>query len=62
MSDKVVYLTYKNRETTEEGIDFAACKHCRNKTFTITHDTLEFPLIKCAACGNHIGRMGWAEE
>jgi predicted nucleic acid-binding Zn ribbon protein len=62
VTDKVVYLAFSNRETVAEGIDFTACKHCRNKTFTITHDTTEFPMVKCAACGAHIGRIGWAGE
>jgi ribosomal protein S27E len=63
VTDKVVYLAFSNRETVAEGIDFVACKHCRNKTFTLTHDSAEgFPMAKCAACGAHIGRVGWADS
>lgn len=62
-SDKVVFLAFKNPAMTrEEGIDFVACAHCRNKTYTLTHDSSDqFPLMKCAACGSHLGRIGWAE-
>jgi hypothetical protein len=63
MTEKVVYLAYTNRETVAEGIDFISCGHCRNKTYTMTHDSKDgFPLVKCAACGCHIGRIGWANE
>jgi ribosomal protein S27E len=62
VSERVVYLAFRNENTTVgESLDFVACKHCRNKTYTLTHDSNEFPLMKCAACGAHIGRIGWAD-
>ena len=62
--NKVVFLAFKNPvETTDEGINFVACKHCRNKTYTLIDDAVEqFPMLKCAACGSHIGRIGWADN
>lgn len=60
--DKVVYLKYTRPEaTSDEHLTFIACKHCRNKTYTLTNDADAFPLLKCAACGAHIGRIGWTE-
>lgn len=62
--DKVVFLAFKNPAMTrDEGIDFSSCKHCLNKTFTLTHDGgSNFPMLKCAACGAHIGRVGWTDS
>lgn len=59
----VIELAFKNTaSSTEEWIAFIACKHCKNKTYTLTEDNPEsFPLLKCAACGMHIGRIGWAK-
>ena len=64
MDENVIHLAFKNpNATTDEGINFIACKHCRNKTYTLTEDKVDsFPLLKCAACGAHIGRMGWADD
>lgn len=62
MSD-VVYLAFKNEKLELDGRDFLACKPCRNKTFTVIYEGAEsFPLMQCAACGCHIGRLGWANE
>lgn len=42
---------------------FLSCKYCKNKTYTMTYDkTDSFPLMRCAACGQHMGRMGWAYD
>jgi hypothetical protein len=42
---------------------FVSCRVCRNKTFTIVDDRPgDFSLMRCAACGHHIGRMGWVNE
>ena len=64
MTDKVVFLEFKKPETTQhDTMAFIACASCRNKTYTITEDKPDyFPLIRCAACGCHIGRMGWAPD
>lgn len=44
-------------------MSFIACRICRNKTYTLIEDRPnDFPRIKCAACGQHMGRMGWAED
>jgi hypothetical protein len=66
MTDKesVVWLAYRNPDKTDEDvITFVVCKHCRNKTYTMTFDGGgEYPMVKCAGCGMHIGRVGWADE
>lgn len=64
MTEKVVFLNFQKPETTDpDTMAFIACKSCRNKTYTITEDKPDyFPLIRCAACGCHIGRMGWAPD
>lgn len=62
--DKVVFLAFANPKTTiSDSRDFIACLHCRNKTYTLIEDRAgTFPLLTCAACGAHIGRMGWAPD
>lgn len=62
MSDdgKVVFLKFSRPEaTSDEYVTFISCKHCKNKTFSLTNEANEYPLLKCAACGAHIGRIGW---
>lgn len=60
MTGEVVYLEFHSHRQKPEGMDFLACSHCRTKTFTHTYlGGNEFPLVKCAACGQHIGRVGW---
>jgi hypothetical protein len=60
---EVVELKFKSPHVVEDSMAFIACAECRNKTFTLVEDRLgEFPLMRCAACGNHIGRMGWAHD
>ena len=64
MSDdgKVVFLKFSKPEATaDEYLTFIGCKHCKNKTYTLTNEADSYPLLKCAACGSHIGRIGWAE-
>ena len=61
--DNVVFLKFSSPEQVEDGLDFMACRHCRNKTFTHIYDRNGgFPLVTCAACGQHIGRVGWAPD
>jgi len=59
----VIFLAHKTEEAVPDTMAFFACKHCRNKTYTLTEDRVgDFPLVRCAACGNHMGRIGWAPE
>lgn len=62
MSDKVIFLAFRN-EKIEPGVrEFLSCKHCSNKTFTMVWQGDDaFPLCQCAACGNHIGYVGWTD-
>lgn len=63
MSDNVVHLSFRNPHTDDDMLAFMACKHCRNKTFTFQEDRPgDFPLMKCACCGQHMGRMGWVHD
>ena len=63
MNDNVVFMQFKSPHVSEDAITMSACTNCRNKTFTLTHDkTDDFPMMKCAACGSHLGRMGWAHD
>jgi len=61
MSDNVIELKFRSPHMAEEGfLSFIACKSCRNKTYTLIQDqNSSFPLMKCAACGQAMGRMGW---
>lgn len=65
MSDdnKVIFLAFKSPHVESDTMAFIACKCCRNKTFVLMEDRVgDFPLMKCAACGSHIGRMGWNKD
>lgn len=64
MNDNVVFLKYSNpQDTDSEWLSFIVCKHCRNKTFTLMQDDEKgYPLLKCAACGSHLGKVGWADR
>lgn len=60
---EIIELKCRSPHTEQDAMAFIACKACRNKTFTLTEDCVGyFPLMRCAACGQHIGRMGWAHD
>lgn len=59
----VIHLAFKSPHVDDDVMAFHSCSVCRNKTFTLTSDRMDgFPLLRCAACGQHIGRMGWAHD
>lgn len=61
--DNIIHLAFKSPHAVHDGMAFIACSVCRNKTYTLTEDRPgEFPLMRCAACGQHMGRMGWAHD
>jgi hypothetical protein len=63
MSDNIIHLAFKSPHVVDDTMAFFACVVCRNKTYTLTEDRPgDFPLMKCAACGQHMGRMGWAYD
>ena len=63
MTSNVTFLSFKSPHVEEDMIAFLACAHCKNKTYTLTEDKLDtYPLMRCAACGSHIGRMGWHHD
>lgn len=62
-NDNVVHLKFKSPHVSEACMAMLACNVCHNKTYTLTLDRVQgFPLLRCAACGQHIGRMGWAHD
>jgi hypothetical protein len=64
MNEKVVFLAFANPRKLElDARDFLACKACRNKTYLmIFQGEQSFPLLQCAACGNHAGYWGFAGD
>lgn len=63
MSDNVVHLAFRSPHVERDTMAFHSCKVCRNKTFTLVEDRVPgFPLMRCACCGQHVGRMGWAND
>jgi hypothetical protein len=59
----VIHLKFRSPHVDQDMIGYLACSHCKNKTYTLVEDEVDnFPLMRCAACGNHIGRMGWAHD
>lgn len=61
-SDNVVYLRFENPEVQEDAIAFLSCNTCRNKTYTLIMGNDKFPRVACAACGQHIGKIGWYND
>lgn len=59
--DKVIHLKFKSPHVEDDMMAFLSCVACKNKTFTLTMDQPpgSFPLLRCAACGSHLGRLGW---
>lgn len=64
MSDNVVHLKFSTDKAEPDTLGMLSCSHCRNKTFRMLYDLVPegFPMLQCAACGAHIGRIGWACE
>lgn len=59
----VIELKFKSPHVEEDAFAMLACGVCRNKTYTLSFDRPgDFPLMRCCACGCHIGRMGWAHD
>lgn len=59
----VIELKFRSPHQVDDAMAFIACRVCRNKTYTLTDDRPgDFPLMRCAACGQHMGRMGWAHD
>ncbi len=59
----LIYLEFRSPHVEDDMMSFLCCSHCRNKTYLLIVDQLDtFPLIKCSACGKHMGRMGWAHD
>lgn len=63
MSENVIHLSFKSPHTIDDARAFVACRNCHNKTYTLVEDRVgDFPMMQCAACGQHMGRMGWAYD
>lgn len=59
----VVELKFRSPHMQDDMMAFISCKHCKNKTYVLRADNgSDFPLMQCAACGQHMGRMGWAHD
>jgi hypothetical protein len=62
MTDRVVYLAFKNDKVQSDGITVQSCTWCGNKTFIVVCQGEGFPMLKCSVCGNNIGKFGWAHD
>ena len=63
MTGEVIHLAFKSPHVADDTMAFLACRSCSNKTYTLTEDRPgDFPLMRCAACQQHMGRMGWAYD
>jgi hypothetical protein len=59
----VVFLKFSSPHMEDDTLAFVACKVCRNKAFSFKRDRVnDYPLVCCTACGQHMGRMGWAND
>jgi len=63
-TDNVVFLKFKSPHVEDDDtLALMSCVFCHNKTFNFIHDkTDDFPMMRRAACGAHMGRMGWAHD
>lgn len=63
MADNVIHLKFRSPHVEDDTMSFLACRNCKNKTFTFVVDRPDdFPLMRCADCMNHMGRMGWVHD
>lgn len=63
MSDNVIHLKFVSPHMEPDTMAYLACRVCRNKTYTLVEDRpMDFPLLRCACCGQHMGRMGWYHD
>lgn len=60
--DNVVFLNFKSPNLQDDTLAFLSCVACKNKSFVFMSDEQEAALVKCCACGAHIGRMGWYHD
>lgn len=59
----VIQLAFSSGESVVERHALIACRECRNKTFKLRYEgDAQFPLLQCAACEAHIGKIGWVHE
>lgn len=57
---ELIELKFISPHLQEDQRALLSCKNCMNKTFRLVMDKpVCFPLMECAGCGEHIGRMGW---
>jgi hypothetical protein len=61
MSGDVVYLAFSNPSAPVEN-RVLACGAYRNKAFTVVYGAANFPSLRCTACGEHMGWVGWAPK
>ena len=60
--DNIIYLKFRNENQTSDTIEILSCVVCKNKTFTNTYINSDYPTVKCAACGNVCGNVGWVDN
>lgn len=59
----VVRLAFSNADSVVERHALIACRECHNKTFKLRYEgDARFPLLQCAACEAHIGKIGWVHD
>jgi NMD protein affecting ribosome stability and mRNA decay len=59
---EIIELKFRSPHVVDDAMALLACSACRNKTYTLTDIPNDFPLMRCAACGQHMGRMGWYRD
>ena len=63
MSEKVVFLSDRNKELGVSADGVMACGNCKNKAWTVVYEDSGngFPRLKCTCCGFDGGRFGWLD-
>jgi hypothetical protein len=63
MTSELILLKFRSPHVVDDERAMLACANCRNKAYSLITDKLDtFPLLQCTACGQHMGRMGWAHD
>jgi hypothetical protein len=61
MTGEVVFLAFANPKAPVEN-RVLSCGSCRNKAFTVVYGAADYPALRCTACGEHMGRLGWVHD
>jgi len=63
--DNVVFLAFSNPALDADTVRLTACRLCKNKAFSLVYagdQDDQYPVLRCTACNNACGKVGWVNE